>query len=322
MPTLDPPKKFNPAYYVIILLTLVSFYTISSRVIFPNVPMRTEMQSSIISGQNEPPYQYRVMKPFLGFALQEVFSLFTDDRALAHVLSYQLIILIVFFFIYYFFYSFLKLFFTDVTCYTGLLLLCMMIPLGITSYWEDGDYYTLLFFIIGLNLIFRNKEIFLPIIVLAGTFNRDQIIFLIFFYLCYVFGRDRRVGSRAILVSLLCLFSWLLVFYLLRFVFGFMDDKYTVGWNVSANLSMIPQIIELWTVMVLPFIVLCVITFKRSPDFFRYSFLCIIIYIITFFFFGFMTQLAKFLPAYLIFIPMSLQFLTNEYPGKSFLKSE
>jgi hypothetical protein len=81
---------------------------------------------------------------------------------------------------------------------------------------------------------------------------------------------------------------------------------------------MISEIILLWIVLVVPFAILSLLSFNRSSMFFKCALISIGIYVIFFFFFGFLTQLAKFLPAYLILIPMSLQYLSDEYTGNSF----
>lgn len=308
--------KFKPVHFIILLLTLISFQTLSRYSIFNNVPLRLELQTSILSGEMEAPYQYRLMEPVPGYLIEKLTSHIIPDRIINHVFVYQLLMFFTFLFIYIMFYKYLKLFFSDQTCIIGLILLCILIPLGITSIWEDGDYFTLLFYLIGLNLIFRSKEIYLPFVILLGEFNRDQIIFLLIIYLCYALSKRELFKPKTILVAAACIALWAGAYYMMRLIFGFKESKYTVAWNTGHNLSMIPQIINLWTVMVIPFLVLSALSFRRSSAFFRYAFIAILFYIVIFFFNGFMTQMAKFLPAYLVLIPMSLQFLTNEFTSK------
>lgn len=302
-------KQFKPAYIVIILLTIITVQTISFKIIFPNVPLRMQIQTDILSGNMEPPYQYRILKPYAGFFLEKVLSLFSDDQMFTHVLSYQIIIFVVFLAIFILFYFFLKLFFNDIISIIGLIFLYLVIPLGITSIWEEGDYYNLLFFLIGFNLMFRSKEVYLPLIMLAGVINRDQIIFLLVFYVCYSLSMNRLWSVRTLLILAASAVAWGAGYYCLRLIFGFKETKYTVEWNVSANKQMISQIIFLWSAMVIPFAALAGMAFKKSPKFFRLALLSLIVYVIIFFFNGFLTQLAKFLPAYLILIPMCLQLL-------------
>ncbi len=306
-------KSVNPVYFVILLLTLVSYQIICEKTIFPDVPKRIEIQNSILSDTMEPPYQYRIMKPYLGYFLQKITTLFITDPVKVHTLSYQIIILIVFAGIYFLFYKFLNLFYPDNICILGLLLLQVVIPLGITSIWEDGDYYTLLFYLIGLNLIFRNKSYYLPLIIFIGITNRDQIIFLLAFYAAYLYAENKLFQKKSLVIIFSSVILWIIGYFGLRLIFGFKTSVYTVKHNTSTNIVEMGEIFSLWICMVSVYVILCIKSFKQSSKFFKASFIFLIVYVILFFFNGILTQLAKFLPAYLIFIPMSLQVLTNNY---------
>ncbi|MEO8665724.1 MAG: hypothetical protein ABI462_09530 [Ignavibacteria bacterium] len=157
---MDHKKKiFKPAYLVVLLLTMISYQIICERSIYPNVPFRMKIQDSILSNVMDPPYQYRIMEPVLGYSMQRVLSRFAHNPLKLHTFSYQIIMFFCLLGIYSQFYSFLKKFFSDQACVTGLLFLAVVIPLGISSFWQDGDYYTLFFYLVGLNLIFSNKDI-------------------------------------------------------------------------------------------------------------------------------------------------------------------
>ncbi len=311
-PLIRSNPHLKPAYIVILLLTIISVQTISFNVIFPNVPLRMKLQTDILSGNMEPPYQYRILKPYAGFVIEKIISVFSDDSALNHVISYQLIMIVVFLSIYILFYLFLKLFFNNTISIIGLISLSIIIPLGITSIWEEGDYYNLLFFLIGLNLIFLSKDYFLPLIMLAGVINRDQIIFLLVFYICYLISINRLWDKKSILIIIASIALWGAGYYVMRMIFGFKETKYTIQWNMAANKQMLSQIIFLWSSMILPFAILSIVAFRKSPKFFRLALISLIPYVAIFYFFGFLTQLAKFLPAFLIMIPMCLQLVKNK----------
>ncbi len=76
--------KYNlmskPVYFVIILLTLISYQIVSKESIFPNVPKRIETQNLILTGQMEAPYQYRIMEPVLGYSVQYFISFFQKSK--------------------------------------------------------------------------------------------------------------------------------------------------------------------------------------------------------------------------------------------------
>lgn len=310
-------RRIKTAYVIIVFLSLISFQTVSLFSLFPNVPLRMELQNSIFQGTMEPPYQYRILNPAIAYPIQQIISIVIKDESTAHVFSYQLTSFFILLGIYFLFYLFLINFFTEKTCIIGLMLLYLVMPLGITGVWgEDEDYLTVLFYLIGLYLIFNSKEKYLPLVIATGTFNREQIIFLLAFYSCYALSQNRLFKKETIIIILLSIVSWIGVIYLLRLLFGFKQTKYTVDWNVSENIRIIKSIIVLWSVMVLPFVILCILAFKKSSNFFKYSFISIGIYIILFFFNGFLSQMTKFIPAYLILIPMSLQYLFKEHTGR------
>lgn len=313
MNTRDLNKLLKPEVLVILLLTMISYMIISERTIFPDVSQRMKIQESILNGTMEPPYQYRIMKPVLGNFLQTVLSPVMIDAAERHVLSYQIIVFLVFLGIYALFYRFLRNFFSVNASIIGLILLQVVIPLGISSIWEEGDYITLLFYLIGLNLMFSKKEKFLPLVFAVGVFNRDQINYLLLFYAAFLFYEGRLKDKKAIMNAVFCVVVWLAGYLLLRYIFGFKESVYTVTHNVTTNINTWKAIVELWIVMVSVYAVLSIISFRRSNKFFRFALVSLIPYVVVFFLFAIVSQLAKFLPAFLILIPMSLQVLTNEF---------
>ncbi len=299
-------------FLLILLLTMISSQIISDRTIKPNVPRRISIQDSILAGQYEAPYQYRIMKPMLGKSVEFFVSRFEKDPLKSHVISYHIIIFLVFLAIYFLMYKYLSMFFSDNVCMIGLLLLQIVIPLGITSIWEEGDYMTLLFYLIGMNFIIRSKDQYLPIVFILGTTNRTQIIFLIIFYMAYLYGNKTMFTKRSILIILLCLAGHFATFYSLRLFYGFKVSPYSVDHETSTNITFWKNILGLWVEQVLVFVILSVIAFKKSITFFKISLISLILYVILFFFNSIMSQIAKILPAYLILIPMSLQTLSGE----------
>ena len=299
-------------YLLILLLTLISSQIISDRTIKPNVPRRISIQDSILAGTSEAPYQYRIFKPVAGTSIQFFVSRFIRDPQKSHVVAYHILIFIVFLVIFTLMYFYLSMFFSDNVCMIGLLLLQIVIPLGITSIWEEGDYITLMFYLIGINLIFRSKDQYLPLVFIFGTMNRTQIIFLIVFYLAYLIDKKILFKKRSILIIFSCFAGHFLTFYLLRLYFGFKVSPYGLDHETSTNISFWKDILGLWIEQVSVFVILSVIAFRNSRTFFRLSLLSLIVYVIMFFFNSIMSQIAKILPAYLILIPMSLQTLTGE----------
>ena len=301
---------------------MISCMLISERTIFPDIPQRMKIEASILGGTMEPPYQYRVMKPVIGNLLQSVLSPFMKDEVLRHAFSYQLMIFFVFLGVYFLFFKFLRNFFTENTCMLGLLLLQVVIPLGISSIWEEGDYITLLLYLIGLNLMFTGKEKFLPVVIAVGVFNRDQIIYILFLYAAYLFYEGRIKDKRAFLNAAICAVVWLAGYLILRNIFGYKESVYTIKHNVTTNINTWKSIAELWIAMISVFAFLSIVSYKRSNRFFRFALMSLIPYVMIYFLLAIVSQLAKFLPAFLVMIPMSLQVLTNEFTGGSQAESE
>ncbi|MCB0729211.1 MAG: hypothetical protein KDD00_17230, partial [Ignavibacteriae bacterium] len=90
-------KIFKPAYLIILLATMIVFQIISDRSVFPNVPLRMQIQNDILSGEMEAPYQYRIIMPLLGYSLQQIIVPFISNPVKVHTLSYQIILFFCFF---------------------------------------------------------------------------------------------------------------------------------------------------------------------------------------------------------------------------------
>ena len=191
----------------------------------------------------------------------------------------------------------------------------MVIPLSITGYDVNGDFITLLFYLLGLNLVFNGREDFLPLVVGIATFNREQIVFLIAFYLAYRLGHPKGIDRRALRVMILSVAAFVAAYLSVRYYYGFKVSPATTQLHIAHNTD--PQqllyIVLLWSAQVAGFAALCVISFKRSIRYFKLAFLSLGIYLALFFVNGNLWEMAKFLPAFVIMIPMGLQAITGQY---------
>jgi hypothetical protein len=300
----------KPVYWVIIILTLISYELTDLKILTPDLLLRTEVQMNILTGQMDYPYQYRVFKPAIGYALQKVIRIFEDNKFRAHLYAYEIITLAAFFLFYFCFYKFLKIFFSDSACIAGLFFLQAVIPLSITSVWQEGDFYNFIFYTIGFLLMFKSKDYYLPLIFGIGLLNREQMIFLMVFYVAYLISQNKLNTKKSYIVIALSVVACAIVYFGLRWKYGY---KYTVvNYNASRNIENIRDIFQLWAAEVLIFVILSIKTFRSSSKFFKLGFIALGLYFILYFFYGYMGELAKFLPAYLILIPMSLQIITGE----------
>jgi hypothetical protein len=312
--------KKEPVRLVLLILALIATWYVCRSVILPNVESRIKHENKILAGQQEPPYQYRVFKPLVGRLLETMFFFLFRDENRAHVMAYGFLSLLTFLGIFMFFHAYLAKEFSASTALIGTLLLMVVFPLSVTGYYMEGDFINLLFYILGLLLIRQGRDAYLPLLIGVGTFNREQMVFLLVWYLAYL-AAQRRLTWRHNLWALVGGAAWLIVFLGVRMYFGFKPSQYTVALHVAHNTSLAnlwTQILPLWLSNVAGFVVMSAMAFSKSNLFYRLSFISLAAYIVLFFFNGNMWELAKFLPAYLILIPMSLQTLTGEFiPGNS-----
>ncbi|MCA2002041.1 MAG: hypothetical protein LDL51_09270 [Chloroflexi bacterium] len=303
---------------VLLTLALISSWFICLNVILPNVNSRIQRESEILSGQMEPPYQYRLLKPLLGAAVGAVVSVFTESAFAQHVVSYVLISFATFLGVFFSFYSYLRYNFSQGASLIGVLLLQAVIPLAVTGEYMEGDFINLFFYILGLIFIQREKYRWLPLLFVVGTLNREQFIFLAVWCAIYLFAKGRMTLSKALLV-LACFLTWSVVFAVVRMYFGFKPSQYTFALHVARNtdaLNLFGRILPLWAAEVGGFAVLSVLAFRKSDWFYRLSFLSLLPYGVLFFLNGNMWELAKFLPAFLAMIPMSLQGMAGAFDGE------
>lgn len=307
-------KVRPPVFILILILTLISTLYMNVVVVQPNVDVRIQHEDKILAGQMEAPYQYRVLQPLLSKALQALLSF--PSRTLQHIVAYTLLDYVTFAGIFYTFHALLKRStLTDTSALLGLALLQVVIPLSITGYDVNGDFITLFFYLLGLNLVFNGREDYLPLVIGIATLNREQIIFLLAFYLAYRLGHPVGLNRRALRVTILSLIAFIAAYLAMRYIFGFKVSPATPQLHIANNTD--PQrllyIVLLWSAQVAGFVALCALAFKRSIRYFKLAFPSLGVYGVLFFVNGNLWEMAKFLPAFIILIPMGLQVLTGQY---------
>ncbi len=307
--------KKEPLHIVLLILALIAAWYLCLTVILPNIDARIEYEKRVLAGQQEPPYQYRVLQPLAGRMLQSAAFVLLGDERLAHIFASAFLSFLTFLGIFTAFHAYLRTDFSAGTALIGTLLLMAVIPLSVSGYYMEGDYINLLFYILGLMLIRRQKDAWLPALMGVGALNREQIVFLLVWYLAFLAGQRRLTARRMVWAAAGAAF-WLAVFLGLRMYFGFKPSQYTYALHVAHNTdltSLFTLILPLWFANVAGFVVMSVMAFRKSNLFYQLSLISLAAYTVLFFFNGNMWELAKFLPAYLILIPMSLQTLTGEF---------
>lgn len=300
---------------LILVLGLISAQLIKDQVILPNLLARLEYENAFWNNLAQPPYQYRVLEPMLAKGLQAFFAPLLSAPEPLHAAVYSLLITFVFWGIYTLLAVFLGFYFHETGVLLGLLVFQAVLPLAITGFYMEGDLYTVLFYLAVFLLMVRQQDRFIPILIFFAALNREQTIFLIFLYAVYLYTQQRLDKPHLILLAL-NLLIYAGVFLGVRLYFGFKPTPFTwaVHWSNNTNLyNVFLRIIPLWLAEVGGLLVYCGLAFRRSDRFLRLALLSLVPYFISFFFNGNLWEMGKFLPAYLILIPLALQVLTGEY---------
>jgi hypothetical protein len=297
-------------------LALSSAWYVFKRVIQPNVAAREALVERVLAGSADAPYQYRVLHPLLGHAIEALLPAALGGEW-RHGLAYGALCLGCFAGIYGFFHAWLRTLFSPAPALLGVALLALPLPLAVSGYFVEGDFLTLLAFILGLRLMASGADAWLPLVVAVGTLNREQTVYLAVFYAAQLAARGclGRRGKQAILLA--CVAAFLLVYLGVRSWYGPHANPYGIAFNVAHNTSprtLREAVIPLWLSVVAGPATLAALSFRSTTRFFRLAFLALVPYAVLFFLNGILIELAKFLPAFLVLIPMAVQTLTGERP--------
>lgn len=312
------------ALLVGLLLTGISTWYLVSRVIRPFASGRAQFFDAIFAGTQEPPYQYRVLMHVLARGIAFVLAPFFDDHEALHVWAYGVLTFLVFAGIYALLFLLLRRWFSRATSIVGMMLFQAVVPLSVTGYVIEGDFFTVLAYLAGLHLMVRGRDAWLPLLAFVATFNREQMIWLAVFHgiFLYTHGLHRQRGKLLALGGIFA--GWGAAMLATRLWFGFKESQYTWFVHLQANTdsALLERLtIPLWLAEVAVFLILAGLALRRSNDFFRLAFASLSVYTVLYFFHGHMWELAKWLPAYLVLIPMALQVVMGETMPRSLVAS-
>ena len=295
-------------------LTLSSGWYVFKRVIQPNVEARRGFVERVLEGRAEAPYQYRVLHPLLGRTLEDFLpaSLGVEWR---HAAAYGSLVLACFAGIYAFFHAWLRTLFTPPTALLGAVMLALPLPLAVTGYIVEGDFLTLLAYALGFWLMATGRDAWLPLVIGLATLNREQAGYLAVFYAVHLAARRSLGDRRRQLVLAASVIAFLGTFLGVRALYGPRPNPYGIAFDVAHNTSprnLREVVLPLWCAVVAGPALLAGMAFPRTTRFLRLAFLALGPYLVLFFLNGLLIEMAKFLPAFLVLIPMALQSLTGE----------
>jgi hypothetical protein len=301
---------------LVLLLSVVSTTYVAARLIVRFAPERIAFVRLILTDHAESPYQYRVFKPLVGEAIGHLLTPFVGTPIGQHIAAYSLISFLAFLGLYASFGLYLRHLFSEKAALLGLALLQVVIPLSVTGFYMEGDFITAAFYAFGLLLMVLEKDAYLPLLIGIATLNREQMIFLVVLYGAWLVTQQR-LSRRTVAILVSCVIAYAVVFVGLRLGLGFKPSRYTAAYHIAANTSrhnLLEKIVPLWLGEVGGFVLMSIIAFRRSNRFFRVAFLILIPYVVMFFLNGLLWETGKFLPAFLVLIPMALQLLVDEFP--------
>lgn len=180
-------------YFLFLLVTIIfSYYFCELRfslIFFQNHKYHAITLQLLLDNSASVPFQYRVLIPYLVRSISNFgFSPFQLFKVIEFISIFSLVIA---------FYHYILLFFKNkiLSAFLSLSLLYVL-PFNfllprILSFWYPWDMPSILFFVIGLILIYKKKWIFYYPVFIVATFNRETTLFLVFIYFVVFWGREK-----------------------------------------------------------------------------------------------------------------------------------
>lgn len=301
----------NRARWVWILsFAWMSTYYVLTHVIVPYVDQRIVFADQVLSGHMESPYQYRVLKHVVAELLRQGIRQVTPLSHVQHIVSYGLIVFATFVGVFWGALRHFERHLSPLMALLGLALLQTVIPLSVTGFVMEGDFITLLVYLLAFEAMAKGRDLWLIPLVGVGAFNREQVIFVTVFYLAWVWGERRRLDGRVVATLMGCGLAWAAAWSVTHLHFGEKGSQYTMALHVARNTAMenvVERIVPLWVAELGGLVWLSVAGMGRSSRFLRAGMVVVGVYAGVFCVMGNLWELAKFLPAFLILIPVALR---------------
>ncbi len=297
---------------LVLILSAISTLYVLKEVIYPNVDHRIRFMDTVFAGESEPPYQYRLLKPVIGESIRWILSPVATEHQ-SHLLAYTTIAFANFVGVFFLFYVYLRKYFSHRSSVIGVLLLQIVVPISITGTVMIGDFITVLFYVAGLNLIVYRKDAWLPAIFFFGAFNRIQIIFLLAFYVAYLI--DQRALRDRLPIIAYSILAFAAGAAIPRLYFGLKPSRFTIAHHLANNsdpINLLRDTLPRWLPQIAGLVVLAIWGLRYCNRYFRLSLAALLVYLGLFVLKGNLWETAKFLPAFLVLIPVSLFVLTGE----------
>ncbi len=210
----------RPAYFIVLLLGMISYLIVDGRIIKPQAAAKYELQQRILTGQEESQQQYSILTPAVTYSVQKLLGVVVINNTKLRLYSFEIVALFSFLAFYLIFYFYLRIYFNENQSITGLLIIQAVLLTVIQIIYTEAAVFNLTFFAIGLLLIAVKKDFILPLIITLGAMNQSQILALLLFYMIYQFSAGNLIRLKTILTVSASLVCWLLVESLLKSFYG------------------------------------------------------------------------------------------------------
>lgn len=294
----------------LLFLAAVSTWYVSTKVIYPFLDGRRAFVDQVWAGTMEAPYQYRLLEHVVPWVLDRLMGFALQNDNLRHGLAYMIPLFAVFAALYLLLFALLRTWVSRNAALLGVSTFAMLVPLSVTGYVEEGNFLTLLFYVVGLLLMTRRQDAWIPLLIGVATLNREQMIWLAVYHAIFLWAHGRLRERRTLVLLAASAVTWAAGYLAPRVFFGFRESQYTFALHISHNTdpaALAYAIVPLWIVQAGFLALLCVFAYRQSNRFFRLALLSLVPYTMLFFFLGNLWEMAKWLPAALILIPMAMQ---------------
>lgn len=210
----------RPAYFIVLLLGMISYLIVDGRIIKPQAVAKYELQQRILTGQEETPQQYSILTHAVTYSVQKLIGVVVVNNTKLRLYSFEIVALFSFIAFFLIFYFYLRIYFDENQSITGLLIIQAVLSVVIQNIYTEAAIFNLTFFSIGLLLIAMKRDLLLPLIITLGAMNQSQILALLLFYMIYQFSIGILFKLRAIITVIASLICWLVVEGLLKSFYG------------------------------------------------------------------------------------------------------
>jgi hypothetical protein len=206
-------------------------------------------------------------------------------------------------------YAYLRIFFTEPEALVGALLAAATMPMALRSFdWAPYSQLEPTLFAIALILMYRQRHVWLGILIAIATLNRETAIFIVALFLAVLPLTAQRLRTGAVYLAI-----WASVFFGLRWALG--EGRpvfFTLETLWYGNTHELNQIVISFVNIALlygAFWIFAILGFSRAPAFVRRSAIIVPAYILLVGAWGIWTEARLLQPLYPVILPLGLSFL-------------